>query len=143
MNDMSEIISLICLKKYDKVLEKLCNLNNQNYNQENFNKVEYFYNNNTKKIIFNLLSKFVFIVSDLNDLLNNLKNLGFDEINAGPQKFRGYPSYIGFINSSLDKDFRNSMYRHDQLFSNKHEIKSIPLCNFGFKNIHINLGNVR
>lgn len=66
------------------------------------------------KGIYNPLSRFVFIVSDLGVLLDNLRNLKFEGVNAGSQKFRGNVSYIGYINTSLDQDFRHSLYRHSR-----------------------------
>jgi hypothetical protein len=85
-----------------------------------------------KNIIFN----FVFLIKDLDSLLNNLKHLN---VNEGPQKDRGK---CNFLNSNLihiDNAFRNSMYLHSNLIC-----KSILTpSHFDFKNIHMNLGNVR
>jgi hypothetical protein len=102
------------------------------------------YNNTSNiKTVFNNFSKFVCIVDDLDDLRNNLRELGFENVNAGPQSTRGcIENLLTNTLCLLDLNFRSSMYFHNQIFAfNKSgEIKYIPFNRFNFENIHINLG---
>lgn len=102
---MADIINLLYLRKYEDIF-KFYLLKNK----PNVTKIPKITNN--FKGVYNPLSRFVFIVSDLGVLLDNLRNLQFEGVNAGSQKFRGSLSYIGYINTSLDQDFRHSLYRH-------------------------------
>lgn len=98
---------------------------------------------------YNYLSRFIFIVSDLDSFINSIAKTIGSEVNQGPQKHRGTSSYISYILISLDKAFRASMYNHNRTYVNyvwktqdKYDIY-IPKSCFSFKNIHINLGKVR
>ena len=146
---MSEIIACISFNIRDitNKLNTCCNIGK--YNPKNPDLLTIWYNRLKKenkannKHIFNNISKFVFIVSDLDLLLNNLKKAGFDSVNAGPQKFRGNASYIGYINTILDRDFRDNLWRHNVWWSFNYNKPLFPRSVFSFKNIHINLGSVR
>jgi hypothetical protein len=72
--------------------------------------------------------------------VNSIENRGL-HINAGPQKWRGQVSSINNKLLCLDVDFRNSLYNHSVYHSALN--KPIPKDRFSFKNIHMNLGNVR
>lgn len=91
---------------------------------------------------FNLLSRFIFVVSDLNDLILTIKKQDqrLKSVNAGSQKFRGSTSYINNILCLLDNDFRDSMYNHNLKFFGKN---SLSKSKFSYKNIHVNLGYAR
>ena len=92
--------------------------------------------------IYNPLSRFIFVVSDLKDLIHTIKNEDKElkSVNTGSQKFRGSTSYLNNILSRLDKDFRDSMYNHNLLYRDP---IGLPENKFSFKNIHMNLGSVR
>jgi hypothetical protein len=101
--------------------------------------------------IYNILSRFIFLVEDLDKMTYYIENKLKLKVNQGPQKFRGQCSYISHILFSIDKAFRNSMYNHNRIFlkaggalyeRKKHD-RYIPKGCFSFKNIHINLGKVR
>ena len=99
--------------------------------------------------VYNMLSRFIFIVGDLDKMENSLENKLKLKVNQGPQKFRGQCSYISHILFSIDKAFRESMCNHnrihvEELTCNKEKNdRYIPKSCFSFKNIHINLGKVR
>nr|YP_009568460.1 hypothetical protein [Drechslerella brochopaga]QBL02541.1 hypothetical protein [Drechslerella brochopaga] len=94
---------------------------------------------------YNLLPKFIFIVSDLDTFINNIKNHVDVDVNEGPQSNRGKISYLGNRLYRLDEDFRHSMYKHGKyLFNYTNNNKyDLPFGCFTFKNIHINLGAVK
>lgn len=99
--------------------------------------------------IYNYLSRFIFIVSDLNNFENSLKNNIHMDVNQGPQKERGGGSYISYILSRIDKGFRDSMYNHNRIFleykcdERDKTLRKIPKSCFSYKNIHMNLGKIR
>lgn len=147
LEDMSEIIFNLYHNRKEDLINKLdicCNL-------ECNDKVPYYISMYLKRfkfkpkmnIVYNYMFKFVFIVSDLDLLLNNLKKVGFEGVNAGPQKFRGNPSYIGFLNTSIDRDFRNSLWLHHLRLGTSFKQPYIPRGLFSFNNIHMNIGSVR
>lgn len=103
----------------------------------------------SKEHIHNYLARFIFIVSDLDNFKNSLKNAIDMEVNQGPQKDRGDGNYISYILSRIDKGFRDSMYNHNRIFLEyrcspeyKYD-RYIPKSCFSYKNIHMNLGKVR
>nr|UED14373.1 hypothetical protein [Ophiocordyceps sp.] len=117
------------------------------YDRDKINKVKNLkkkeeLESNEKLQIINLLSRFIFVVSDLKDFQDTLKNEypEFKSLNTGSQKFRGSISYLSNILNRLDKDFRDSMYCHNL---HHYENKALRKDKFSFKNIHINLGYVR
>lgn len=146
IDDMSEILVYIFLKRKEDLLNKLnicCKIEDKKDDKLRSMYIQRINYKAKYKEIFNLMSKFVFIVSDLDLLLNNLKKVGFADVNAGPQKFRGNPSYLSFINTTLDQDFRNSLWLHNIRWAYASKRQPIPRGLFSFKNIHMNLGSVR
>ena len=97
-----------------------------------------------KKELYNDLSRFVFIVSDVRDLINYIKKSSvYADTNPGPIKDRGGHSIIGNILYEFDRNFRYSMYNHYKLYSyynNSDDFIDLRFDNFGYKNIHSNLG---
>ena len=108
-----------------------------------------------KKEFYNYLSRFIFIVSDVRDLVNCIKTSSiYKDTNPGPIKERGGHSMIGNILYEFDRNFRYSIYNHYLLYN--HRIKNHYLLhnysinndnfvdlrfdNFSYKNIHCNLG---
>lgn len=89
----------------------------------------------------NIIFNFVFLIKDLNSLLSQLKSLN---VNGGPQKWRAECDYISSNLSIIDECFRSSMYNH---YLDYHINNILPpflnKTHFSFKNIHINLGEVR
>lgn len=93
--------------------------------------------------------RFIFIVSDLKDFTDQVKTID-GEVNLGPQKERGSGSYLSDTLSNIDRGFRNSMFNHNRVYIDNmvHDrdtrYKSyLPKSCFSFKNIHMNMGNVR
>lgn len=80
------------------------------------------------------------IVEDLKLFVNSIEKKGF-QINAGHQKWRGQVSYISNKSSCLDSYFINSLYNN--LVYHSGLIIAIPKARFSFKNIHMNLGNIK
>ena len=95
---------------------------------------------------YNLLGRTVFMVEDLNSLINKIK-LNYDgDVNQGPQPWRGQSDYLSYTIHSIDTDFRRSMNRHNQYHVNKGTIPRNSLIGrskFSYQNIHLNLGKVR
>jgi hypothetical protein len=93
--------------------------------------------------VYNPLSRFIFVVSDLNDLTHTIQNKSeeFKSVNSGSQKFRGSTSYLNNILSRLDKDFRDSMFKHNLLYHGGE--KCLNKSKFSYKNINMNLGSAR
>jgi hypothetical protein len=128
-SEISILISSIIKKKSLKnIFECISDLEQQKIKFINYN----------YKSIYNLINKFVFVVSDLETLKSYLKKLGHNSINEGPQAYRGSINSMNHILITLDRNFRNSMYKHNKKFNNK-----ISKDKFSFSNIHINIGNVR
>lgn len=138
--DMSSIIKLLYEKKFKSLAEKLASYSDVSQNlhisDKEINQVKH-----GNKHIFNIISRFIFVVSDLHTLTNNIKNSGLTGVNTGSQSFRGTTSYLNYILTTLDKDFRDSMFRHNLLY--KQKSNRIPRHKFHFNNIHNNLGNSR
>ena len=97
-----------------------------------------------KKELYNDISRFIFIVSDVRDLINCIKKSSiYTDTNPGPVKDRGGHSMIGNILYEFDRDFRHSMYNHYKLYKDRSDIDDLVYLrfdNFGYKNIHCNLG---
>jgi len=94
--------------------------------------------------IFNPMSRFIYIVSDLKSFTNGIQKINcfnaLKSVNSGSQQFRGSTSHLNNILSRLDKDFRDSMYKHNLNFLGNNALKK---SKFSFNNVHINLGNSR
>jgi hypothetical protein len=104
-------------------------------------------NSSNAKIVTNLnaLNSCLFIVNDLNTLVKNIKAKGY-EMNEGPQKWRGQVNSINNFLYSLDIDFRNSLYRHNQYHVKQGKIDeslSLAKSKFSFRNIHQNIRGIR
>ena len=101
-------------------------------------------NHKEKKELYNDLSRFIFIVSDVRDLINCIKKFSlYADTNPGPVKDRGGHSIIGNILYEFDSNFRYSMYNHHKLYSYYNysdDFECLRFDNFGYKNIHCNLG---
>jgi hypothetical protein len=138
---MSDMINSLFNKQYTPLLDTLDKISGQ-VNNEKIIKEFISIKRGEKYVIFNPLSHFIFVVSDLNDLTHTIKN-EYEElksVNTGSQKFRGSTSYLNNILSRLDKDFRDSMFNHNLKYYGQ---KSLRKTKFSYKNIHNNLGYAR
>ena len=101
-------------------------------------------NDKEKKELYNDISRFLFIVSDVRGLVNCIKKSSiYTDTNPGPTKNIGGHSMIGNILYDFDKNFRHSMYNHHILhktFDDDEKILDLDFDNFSYKNIHCNLG---
>ena len=99
--------------------------------------------NSTEKI--DILNSTVFVVSDLELLVEKVRARGF-VFNTGPQKWRGQVNSMNNFLTSLDIDYRNSLYKHNQYHVAMNNISSsyaLSKSKFSYRNIHQNLGGVR
>lgn len=94
----------------------------------------------------NLVNSLVFVVRDINKFVKSFVNRGF-VINEGPQPpWRGQINSMNNLLNSLDLDYRTALYNHNNLFIKNGIIDrkfEISKRSFSFRNIHMNLGNVR
>jgi len=93
----------------------------------------------------NIINSTIFVVRDLRVFTTKISNKGYT-ISEGPQSWRGQINSMSSLLSSMDLDFRNSLYNHHNYFVEKGLIdKNLTLdkSKFSFKNIHMNLGNIR
>lgn len=141
--EMGELVNLLNLKDEIGILKAL------GKDISSINELLEYVNNSKKDTIHNYLSRFIFIVSDLDSFISSVKENINKDVNQGPQKLRGRSSYISYILTRIDKSFRDSMYNHNRLYLDKipnNEFKKeryIPKSCFSYKNIHLNLGNVK
>lgn len=86
----------------------------------------------------------VFIVQDLKLLVESVKSKGYI-ITQGDKVIRGQISGIHHFLDSIDKEFRNSLYYHNEHHSRftGQEHFRLSRDKFSFRNIQMNLGNVR
>lgn len=134
------LLDLAYNKCYIELMKEI--LNSEPYY---YNMIELVFNKFREEITFNMVNKCLFVVSDLNLFIKGIRNKGYN-ISEGPQKWRGQISYINNFLSYLDMDYRNSLYNHNRFHVNIGTIDPmyyLPRNKFSFKNIHMDLGNVR
>lgn len=140
--EMGELIKFLRLKDEINILKIL-------YKDLEIEKWQDYVNSAEWYNIYNYLSRFIFIVSDLPSFVNSIEKSIGCRLNQGPQ--RGNICYISYILTCIDKAFRDSMYNHNRMYVEKlynkdyeykHE-RYIHKSSFSYKNIHINLGKVR
>ena len=92
-----------------------------------------------------MINSCLFLVHDLDKFIKGLKDKGL-QVNCGPQSQRGENnSIINFLNC-LDTDFRFALYNHHKhhtLNRNPKVKYLLDLNKFSFRNVHMNIGNVR
>ena len=156
LQDMSFIISNLVtshndnMKPRQQIASKLYGINGYpGFDYEKMNNT--FFNTFDTSVwtfseLHNDLSRFIFIVSDVRDLIKNInESTIYKDTNPGPNKEKGRQSMIGNILYEFDKSFRYSMYNHyllynkyvDKRYSN---FKKLNLKKFSYNNIHCNLG---
>jgi len=143
--EMTELIKLLMANNPYGVITNL----NINISKDLDNDISILDNLNID-YIYNNLMRFVFIVSDLKDFTDQVKKTLDHEVNLGPQKERGSASYLSYTLSNIDRGFRNSMFNHNRAYID-HMVHDRDIRDksylgkscFSFKNIHMNMGNVR
>jgi len=116
-------------------------------NTNNVDDITKFYSENKDSFYFdnmyNLLSRFIFIVPDIDQFIGYIKNNIDKDINQGDKRVRGKFSRLNHILNNIDQNFRNSMYNHTVKFSldSPEQYKSFSKATFSYENIHINLGS--
>jgi len=92
-----------------------------------------------------IVNSCLFVVNDLNKFLGDIRKKGYS-INGGPQRCRSEINSLKSFLSSLDIDFRESLYNHNNYHVDKGTIREsewLPKEKFSYRNIHMNIGNVR
>jgi len=69
-----------------------------------------------REIVYKTLTRFIFVVSDLDKFIKIIREKYNIDINQGSQKYRGKNSYISYILYEIDKGFRDSMYNHHKSY---------------------------
>lgn len=148
---LSVLLDLACKKNYYEFAEIIL----WNFSKRYFN---IGHQVDPDKEPLNLLNSSVFVVRDINILIENVKKIGYCNINEGPQPWRGQINSISHFLSSIDTDYRINIYnhykhhlelqancRHKSTISGYtlHQEDIIPRSNFSFRNIHMNIGNVK
>lgn len=92
-----------------------------------------------------ILKSCLFVVKNLDELIKNLTELGYD-VNRGPKSQRAYLNSMNNFLSILDIDFRNYLYIQQLNCLNNGFLPKyayLSRSRFSFKNIHMCIGNVR
>ena len=93
----------------------------------------------------NIINSLVFVVRDINEFVKKVRDKGFN-FNEGGQKWRGQVDSMNAFLNSMDTDYRTSLFNHNNyhvingLVSRKFDLDK---SKFSFRNIHMNIGNVR
>lgn len=118
-----EFLNLIYNGKYKLLFEKWIEANNQD-------KVS-------------IINSSLFVISDLNLFIEGIRDKGYN-INGGPQRYRSQMSSLKSFLASVDIDFRESLYNHNNyhvMYGNLYENYSLSREKFSYKNIHMNISN--
>jgi len=137
MDEVINIINLSVKKDYKNYIQTILNP----FVKDKFFHLDDIDNNQD----INLLNSKLFIVNDINAFRKEAKKNGYD-ISEGPQKWRGQINSMSELLSSIDSDYRNSLYYHNNFHVRFGQVDikyALPKSKFSFRNIHMNLGNVR
>lgn len=137
MDEVINIINLSVNKDYKNYIQTILNP----FVKDKFFHLDDIDNNQD----INLLNSKLFIVNDINAFRKEAKKNGYD-ISEGPQKWRGQINSMSELLSSIDTDYRNSLYYHNNFHVRFGQVDikyALPKSKFSFRNIHMNLGNVR
>jgi len=77
--------------------------------------------------------------------LEGIRDKGYN-INGGPQRYRSKTSSLKSFLTSVDIDFRESLYNHNNyhvMQGNIYEDLYLSRKKFSYKNIHMNISNIR
>jgi hypothetical protein len=106
INTMSKIIKSFANKDVINIFKEI--LPKCNYNNTTLKEIFYVVKNN-KLMNYYFLDKCIFIVSDLEDLINNLKDYS---PNQGINRIRGQSNSLMNTISIIDNNFRDSLQNH-------------------------------
>lgn len=99
------------------------------------------FENNFKDITHhNLLNSCLFVVNGVKLLKSSIENKGYN-IKGGPQSSRGQISSLSNQLNCMDGEFRYALYNHSLYHCS--DYRQVAKDIFSFRNIHMNLGNVR
>jgi hypothetical protein len=86
-----------------------------------------------------IINSCLFVVNDLNKFLGDIRKKGYN-INGGPQRYRAETNSLSSFLSSVDTDFRESLYSHNCYHVDKGTIREsewLPKEKFSYRNIHM------
>ena len=144
LDECSYILNLAIQKEYIKYIQYLL------YPMYSDTKFHLYWNerlsNNIKNLnSINLVNTILFVVNDVVYMKNLIEKSGYT-ISEGPSKWRGQINSINGLLGSMDLDFRNSLYNHHSFYIRNGLIPNkfqLDKSKFSFRNIHMNIGNVR
>lgn len=85
------------------------------------------------------------VVIDLDGLTKAILDRGFN-INKGVKKWRGQINSMNALLNCFDIDYRNSLFNHNQFHVRNGSVDwkdALNKSKFSYRNIHMNLGNIR
>jgi len=106
------------------------------------------YENDINNQKYNIINRCIFITKHLDTMLDDLRSKGLN-VNAGPQKHRGFINSASSSLALLDSDFRYSLYTHNNYHASQNKyysnnspnyIKKLTQNKFSYNNIHMRLG---
>jgi len=132
-NELPHLIKLGVIKKYKDFFIKI----SSSFENDLKDIHSDYYN-----IDLYLLRDCLFVVKDLTSILHTLRSLGF-QVTKGPENLRQRLNSMSSFLSCIDDDYRQNLYKY-QINDNNISIDyKLPRSKFSFKNIHMNLGNVK
>jgi hypothetical protein len=143
LDQMYNIISYFLNRDINNIFSQIISLYNCN-NKDKKLITSIVEKSDIKKYFF--LDKCIFVVKDGDVFIKTIKDTINSNVNQGINKLKtGHINSLINALSSLDNDFRNSLYRHNSYHYQQGNISRddlIPRSKFDFKNIHGNLGSV-
>lgn len=138
IDHMSKLVELAFYEEYSLFLREIIDLGDINEKLSSIAKPE-------RRI--GVLNGCIFVVGgdNLKLFIDAIRNKGFN-INTNVRKHRGSVNSMNNFLNLLDQDFRNSLYLHNQYHVDHGFLPQkygLIKKAFSFKNIHMNIGNVR
>lgn len=93
-----------------------------------------------------LLKDSLFVVKDLNLLLNTINKNSTYTVSKGNKNLRSQPNSMNAFLICLDEDYRNNLYKYHLNFISHGYIPNhteLSRSKFSFRNVHMNIGSVR
>lgn len=136
-NEVKDVFKHVVNKDYCNLISKIL------YPILNENK-ELKVNNDFEESI-SIMNSTIFLVSNLDNFVRELRDLDYS-VNEGPQSLRGQVNSINALLNNFDYDYRRSLLNHNMYHVKRGVVDNRYLLNkshFSFKNIHMNIGNVK
>lgn len=139
VEETANLLSLIIEKSYKPFIEQVLKNFIKDFDEINQDLDE------ESNISINLANSSLFVLSDIEGFKTKFLEKGY-KLNEGPQSWRGQINSMSALLSIFDMEFRNSLYLHNQHHVRNGRVDSkysLPKSKFSFRNIHMNLGNIR